>query len=708
MRITNATQSDSSSNIKKLFAIIMISYLLSLTLEAKEIIPLDGVWQFALGPQTKDDSFKSYPISSNISKNFSDVTIPHTWNDHPVERVNKGQGFYLSKGWYKKTFIGSKKWKDKRVFIRFEGVGMESAVKLNGKEVGKHEGAYSAFCFEITDLLKIEGENLLEVEVSNLKNDNVVPAAYDLQTRFGGIYRPVQIIVTEPTCISPIDFASSGVYLNQSNVSANQADLKIDVMLESLSGHSKVNVMTSIKNHEGKTVKKIEQKIDIKKGSSFVSLTTTISNPHLWNGRKDPYLYTVETTLSTTDGRVLDSGIETLGFRYVKFTPNDGLFLNGEYYDLYGVSRWQDWADEGFAVTQKQDSIDIELMKELNCTGIRFACYQQDDYMYNAMDKNGFLCLAEIPLTPPDVKSEAFHNSSRNQLKELIKQLYNHPSIILWNLLNEVRPSAENLQDLNDLAKELDPSRPTAIVFNDKIVTEEDAQWHAIPDIICSNKYPWWYNFYGDVYANAGVFNDRYQDIKKHLPNAIFGVTEFGAGGCVTQHDQHPIQPDPIKGRFYPEEYQSMVHEKQWDLLKGHNEYWCKLIWNMTDFTWSRVERGDMIGRNHKGLVTHDRKIKKDAFFFYKAQWNTDVPTLYLTSRRHTQRVDAITPVKVYSNSEMVELFVNGISMGKVSNPHNCTFNWANIKLKPGINKVTIRGEFKGKKVEDNCEWILE
>ncbi|MGS0526414.1 glycoside hydrolase family 2 protein [Zobellia nedashkovskayae] len=389
------------------------------------------------------------------------------------------------------------------MFIRFEGVGMESVVKLNGKEVGKHEGAYAAFCFEITDFLKIEGENLLEVEVSNLKNDNVVPAAYDLQTRFGGIYRPVKILVKEPTCISPIDYASSGIYLHQSNVSAKQADLKIDVMLESLNSHSNVNITTAIIDHKGKIINKVEQKTNITKGSSSVSLNTVVNKPHLWNGRKDPYLYNVETTLTTKDGDVLDKVTETFGFRHIKFTPNDGLFLNEEYYDVYGVSRWQDWADEGFAVTKKQDSIDVELMKELNCTGIRFACYQQDYYMYNAMDENGFLCLAEIPLTPPNIESEAFHNSSRNQLKELIKQLYNHPSIILWNLLNEVHPSAENLQDLNDLAKELDPSRPTAIVYNKKIETEEDVNWHAIPDIICSNKYPWWYNHYGDVYANA-------------------------------------------------------------------------------------------------------------------------------------------------------------------------------------------------------------
>lgn len=689
------------------FVTLVLSILCVQAVSAKELVSLDGAWQFALGPTTEERDKGTYPDEDSIKKVFKEVEVPHTWNDYPVDRVNAGEGFHLSKGWYKKSFRVHSVWEGKRLFLRFEGVGFECWVKLNGKEIGEHQGAYSAFCFEITDSVIFGKDNLLEVTVSNLKTEEFMPAAERLQTRFGGIYRRVKLLVAEPSCISPMDYASSGVYLHQSNVSKKSADLVIETVLDSKENLSAAILSAVIKGEDGKVVETVVEQIDVKAGSSNVSLKTTLKNPQLWNGRKNPYLYSVEVSLSGSNKRVLDQVVQPLGLRFFEFTSTDGFFLNGEYLDVTGVSRWQDWAEEGFATTEKHDQKDVELMLELNCKGIRFACYQQSDNMYDLMDQNGFVCLAEIAVTPPNVSTDEYHASCRQQLKELIKQQYNHPSIILWNLLNEVSPKAEHLMDLHNLAHELDGSRPTAIVYNRNIKNEEEANWHKIPDLICSNKYPWWYEHYGDVLANAGVFNDRYQNLKKYLPNVIFGVTEFGAGGCVTQHQQNPEKPDPIKGRFYPEEYQTMIHERQWALLRDHKEYWCKLIWNLTDFTWAWVARGDAVGRNHKGLVTHDRKIKKDVFYFYKAQWNDAVPTLYIASRRHAERIEAVTPVKIYSNCPEVTLTVNGIEIGTISNPDYNVFQWPEITLQKGVNTISVEGIWNGKKQVDSCSWIL-
>lgn len=693
-------------------ALAAISLFLGVsTTFAKDEILFNTGWQFALGPTTESGQKADYPNPDQIKKEFANVTLPHTWNNKPVERMDCGESFYLSMGWYKKKFTASDEWKGRRVFIRFEGVGMECTIKLNGKSVGEHSGAYSAFCFEITDYLTFNQDNLLEVAVSNLRNPYVVPASDILQTRFGGIYRNVKLLVADSTCISPLDYASSGVYINQSNVSQTDADIDIDVLIDHTGNNSEYLVQAQIIDAENNIVKTIQEKKKLAIGTTKYTLSTSISNPRLWNGRRDPYMYRVEVAVKKPDGTIIDQEIQPLGIRYFEFTPDQGFFLNGEYLDVYGVSRWQDWAEEGFATTAKQDSFDVSLMEELNCTGIRFACYQQSETMYNLMDSKGFVTIAELPLTPPEVDTEEFYQSCREQLKELIKQLYNHPSIIVWNLLNEVKPTYDHLEGLNNLAHELDNGRPTMIVYN-QMNTEEKIEIHGITDIIGTNRYPWWYSgkaswMFKDELGNAGAFKDRYEGIIEYYPSAIVGITEYGAGGCIDQHQQNPEQPDPIAGRFFPEEYQTQTHEKQYALLRDHQEYWCKLVWNIADFTWAYAKRGNAIGRNHKGLVTHDRKVKKDVFYFYKAQWNQNDPTLYITSRRHVNRTEKRTPIKVYSNCEDVRLKVNGKRIEKVEKDDYNVYRWKDIELKPGVNKIMITGEWKGEKQVDTCEWIL-
>ncbi|MFI3319869.1 MAG: glycoside hydrolase family 2 TIM barrel-domain containing protein [Rikenellaceae bacterium] len=678
-----------------------------MTAEAKEIVPLNGNWEFALGPAVEHSAVVDYPTTATIIKEYKNVTIPHTWNDNAVKRINEGEEFYWSKGWYRKEIDCQPEWSGKRIFIKFDAVGTQAIVSLNGEKIGAHKGPYSAFCFEITDKIR-KGINLLEVEASNLADHSMVPSQALLQTSFGGIYRPVNILVAEQTCFSPLDFATSGVYVTPTNVSKSSANLQLDIVTSSTKPLSGVKISATLKNREGKVVKTFYKTTDIINGEGKVSLSAEIKRPRLWDGVRDPYMYSVETTISTADGVELDRTVEPVGFRYFEFKPNEGLILNGRHYDVYGASRWQDWEEEGFAITPKQDSVDMALMMELGATGARFGHYQQDETICNLTDSYGLVSFAELCLIPPLVTTDAYHNNCRQQLEELIKQLYNHPSIIVWNLLNEIFPPEKHLKSLNDLAKSLDSIRPTCVVYNRPIKKGQEG-WYKIPDLVCSNKYPGWYKNAGDAFGNAGAFATRLRQVQEVRPDVVFGITEYGGGGCISQHQQNPQKPDDtVTGRFFPEEYQSLLHEKQWETLAGHNEYWCKIIWNLADFTWAYAKRGDMLGRNHKGLVTHDRKVKKDAFYYYKANWNKTEPTIYLTSRRHTEREDAVTPVKVYSNSKSVELFVNEVSQGVVTPSEFCVCEWSDIKLNKGVNKIRVEGKYKGKAQSDSCEWTLK
>ncbi len=633
---------------------------------AQTIIPLNNDWEFALGPAVEHSAVVDYPTTATIIKEYKAVTTPHTWNDNAVKRINEGEVFYWGKGWYRKEINYQPSWDDKRVFIKFDAVGTQATVSLNGATVGRHKGPYSAFCFEITDILK-SGKNLLEVEVSNLADPTMVPSQAKLQTSFGGVYRPVNLIIKEQTCFSPLDFATSGVYVTPTNVSKRSANLQLDIVTSSTRLVNDAHISAILRDSDGKEVKRFSKTTDIIQGEGNVTLNTEIKRPRLWDGVRDPYMYSVETIISTADGGVLDRTIEPVGFRYFEFRPNEGLILNGRHYDVYGASRWQDWEEEGFAITPKQDSLDMTLMMELGATGARFGHYQQDETICNLTDSYGLVSFAELCLIPPLERSDAYHNNCRQQLEELIKQLYNHPSILVWNLLNEIYPPEEHLRSLNELAHSLDSIRPTSVVYNQKIKKGQEG-WYNVADLVCSNKYPGWYDNAGDDFGNAGAFATRLREIQAVRPDVVFGITEYGGGGCISQHQQNPQKPDDtITGRIFPEEYQALLHEKQWESLAGHNEYWCKIIWNLADFTWAYAKRGDMLGRNHKGLVTHDRKVKKDAFFFYKANWNRSEPTLYITSRRDTEREDAMTYIKVYSNCKSVTLFVNDVPQGVIT-----------------------------------------
>ncbi|HEU6449742.1 MAG TPA: glycoside hydrolase family 2 TIM barrel-domain containing protein [Verrucomicrobiae bacterium] len=631
-----------------------------------------------------------------VETNWQNISLPHCWG---WEDAQQGKNYYRGPGWYRRELNVARE-NGRRYFLRFEAAGSVADVYLNGKFLGEHRGAFGAFCFEITKDLSSSGKNLLAVRCSNAVAPDVAPLSGDFPV-YGGLYRSVHLIETAPENFTLTDHASPGVEWLQSNVSRKQAEL--DVKAEISNGTKSRRSMTfsaSIFDADGKVVLAAEKEITLEPiVTEPFSLHLFVPKPHLWNGRKDPYLYRAVVELRSTN-EVIDSVEQQIGLRSFYVDPDKGFFLNNEPYSLHGVDRHQDRPDKGWAISQADQDEDIALLKEIGATVVRCAHYQHSDYFYSACDRAGILVWAEIPQVDKINASEQFEETSRNQLLDLIRQNIDHPSIFCWSLFNELRPGNPDphreLQDLNILAHGEDPTRPTIAAT----CTDGWPQMNKIPDLLGWNIYPGWYPGWGGLSGFSAI--DKYRDTSQH---GGFCVSEYGAGANVNQHEDNPHQPK-ADGQWHPEEWQAIVHEEAWKQLKTKPFVWATFVWNLADFTSFWRHEGGVAGRNDKGLVTYDRKIKKDAFYFYKANWS-DEPTLYITDRRFVDRTNAATNVKIYSNAQKAELLLNGVSLGERDNDGNAVFVWKNVQLKPGENVIEARAEINGQKTSDRCVWNL-
>jgi beta-galactosidase len=430
-------------------------------------------------------------------------------------------------------------------------------------------------------------------------------------------------------------------------------------------------------------------------------LQVAMPNPHLWNGRPDPYLYKAVVELRSANG-VVDSVEQPLGLRFYAVDPDKGFFLNGKPYHLHGVDKHQDRFNKGWAISEADMDEDIQLIKEMGCTVIRCAHYQHSDYFYSLCDRAGILVWAELPQVNEIKASAQFAETSRSQLLDLIRQNVNHPSIFVWSLFNELWPNKPDphreLQDLRIVANGEDPTRPTIAATSNNAMP----QMNKIPDWLGWNIYPGWYSGWGSKNDFGKSLDSRRQDSR----HGGFCVSEYGAGANVEQHEQNPKQP-VTTSQWHPEEWQALVHETAWPAMKARPFVWGTFVWVMFDFAVSTRHEGGVPGRNDKGLVTYDRKIKKDAFYYYKANWS-DEPVLHITSRRFTERTNAVTDVKIYSNAGKVELLLDGKSRGTRSDGASCVFIWKDEPLQPGENRVEVHAEQNGKKLSDSCVWTLE
>ena len=661
----------------------------------REDTRLDSDWRFKQG----DISDAAQPAFSDAD--WQTISLPHNWGWQ--QAANGDANYYRGPGWYRRDLNIGTPQSGRRYFLRFEAASTVADVYLNGKSLGQHRGGFGAFCYEITSQLSANGTNLLAVRVSNAPEPDIAPLSGDFSV-YGGLYRPVHLLVADGICFTPTDHASPGVAWLQSSVTPAQADLDITAQISNASRTNRpLTLVASVFDATGNLAASAEQQIrPMSRKTAPYFLHLTVPNPHLWNGRKDPYLYRAVIELRSGFD-VVDSVTQPLGLRFYSVDPEQGFFLNGQPYHLHGVNKHQDYEGRGWAVTEADLDEDIALIKEMGCTVVRCAHYQHSDYFYSLCDRAGILVWAEIPQVNEINGTPEFEETSRNQLVDLIRQNINHPAIFAWSLFNEQWPDRPNdpereLQDLKITANGEDPTRPTIAATSNSGMP----QMNKIPDWLGWNIYPGWYSSWGRK-DDFGKLVDQRKNDSRH---GGFAVSEYGAGANILQHEQDPKPPVPA-GQWHPEEWQAIVHEEAWKQMKARPYVWGTFAWAMFDFAVGSRHEGGVPGHNDKGLVTYDRKTKKDAFFFYKANWS-DEPVLYITSRRFVERTNAVTDVKIYSNAAEAELLVNGASMGTRQNDGNAVFIWNNVRLTQGDNHIEARARRDDRALTDTCTWTLK
>jgi beta-galactosidase len=629
---------------------------------------------------------------------WESIELPHTWN--ALDGENGGNDYYRGIGWYRKHYTIGSEHLGKRVYLFFESVGIAADVYCNGVNIGHHDGAYAAFCFDITSAVIFGADNVIAVKVNNSSSLNIAPLSGDF-TKWGGICRSVHLLITNPVHITPLDYASPGVYLTTTNVSSTSSNLSVKTLIRNAGATAKdVTVRATIKDADNITVGTpltLTQSVAASTTTNFVQ-NTTISNPHLWDGLDDPYLYKVLVEVET-DSNVVDQVEQPLGFRYYSVNSNTGFFLNGHYLDLHGVAMHEDREHKGRAISDADRQQDIELMLEMGCTWIRLSHYQHAEKIYDLADETGIILSTEIPIVDSINFSTAFVNNCKDQLRELIRQNYNHPSVFFWLLYNELTTSGSEtvIQQLHDLAKEAeDPTRLTAVAHNN---TSDTAAWSYISDVLGYNRYYGWYG------STATYFAAWADSIHASRGTDEIGVTEYGAGASINHHEENP-SPPVTDSYWHPEEYQTYFHEVYWKAMEIRPFLWCKTIWNGFDFGVDSRSEGDRDGINDKGMVLRDRTVKKDAFYWYKANWSS-TPTVYITSRRFTPRTENPTYVKVYSNCDNVELFINGVSKGVLTSTDHI-YKWTSaLTLTGGANEIKAIGRIGASEYTDVCNWDL-
>ena len=613
------------------------------------------------------------------------VDLPHTWNaqDALSGKIDYKRGI----GNYEKNLFIRPEWKGKRLFIRFEGVNNIADVFINRRHIGEHRGGYGAFIFEITGKVEYGKENSILVRVNNGEQLDIMPLVGDFNF-YGGIYRDVHLLITDETCISPLDYASPGVRLIQDSVSHRYAKVRAIVDLSNgSSGNQEVEL--NVRLLDGQRVVKEGTKNVNLSGNEVMQqeLTFEIDQPHLWNGRQDPFLYQAEVTLFR-NGQMVDRVTQPLGLRFYRIDPDKGFFLNGKHLPLQGVCRHQDRSEVGNALRPQHHEEDVALMLEMGVNAVRLAHYPQATYFYDLMDKNGIIVWAEIPFVGPGgyndkgfVDLPAFRANGKEQLKELIRQHYNHLSICVWGLFNELTELGDNpveyIKELNVLAHQEDTTRPTTSASN------QMGDLNFITDAIAWNRYDGWY---GGTPADLGKWLDR---MHKDHPEICIAISEYGAGASI-YHQQDSLVKTVPTSWWHPENWQTYYHIENWKTISSRPYVWGSFVWNMFDFGAAHRTEGDRPGINDKGLVTFDRKVRKDAFYFYKANWNREEPMLYLTGKRNTVRTQRLQTITAFTNLSGAELFVNGKSYGKAIPDSYAILEWKNVELEPGENEIKV------------------
>ncbi len=709
-----------------IFTVVLAVISLNATVEAAGRVdqPLLSGWRFAFGD--------AYTEAVNTDdSNWQQVDLPHTWNrvgGYATKTANDNDR--KGNGWYRLNFDApAVQSSGNRAWLQFDGASVVTDIWLNGIALGRHDGGVSGFRFDVTDAIR-PGKNLLVVRTDN--TDPATPGAATAETipmsgdwfMYGGLYRKVSLITVNAVHIDLADHGGPGVYAQTLSLEKGRARIAVTTKVRNDSSQQAlIKLRAELVNDKGVIVATSTQTLTLTaKKTNETQALLSVTHPRLWNGVPDPYLYKLR--VSVLSGKaVLDTVEQDFGIRTIRFDPDQGFFLNGQKLVLKGVSRHQEVAGKGWAASDEDVEKDYALVAELGANTIRLAHYEHSQFSYDIADRMGLIVWAELPYVntaAPIGKTETTPNFAANaehQLRELIRQNYNHASIAVWSVANEpnllatympVKPlTLPLIERLVGVAKTEDASRP-AVVASCCGTLPGDAQpgnkaqgLDSPPeavDVFGINIYFGWY--YGAA-TDMGAYLDS---VHAHYSGKTFGITEYGAGGALTQHSDNP-QGGPINaiGRPQPEEFQSYFHEQSWPQIRARSYLWGSWVWNMFDFGSAQRQEGDLIDTNTKGLISYDRQTRKEAFYYYKAQWNPE-PMLYLTGHRYVDRASPVADVKAYSNAPRARLSLNGKDLGSTECLDRICM-WRNVALAQGENRLVAEATLNGKTLSDSVTW---
>ena len=608
-------------------------------------------------------------VPTVLPMNGDKVDLPHTWN--AKDGQDGGNDYFRGTCCYAKSIIKSELPDAQRYYLEINGANSTADVYMNGKHLSHHDGGYSTWRVEITNTLR--EENCLAILVNNEANETVYPQTADF-TFYGGIYRDVNIIAVPDTHFKLADWGTPGIHVTPI---MNGKDAKVTIETYVAELQETDGLQYRVLDASGKVV--------AEKCVRETNIEFVISDAHLWDGVKNPYLYTAECVILRGDEEI-DKVFTRFGCRSFEINPEKGFILNGREYPLRGVARHQDRLGIGNALLPEHHREDMDLICEMGANTIRLAHYQHDQYFYDLCDEKGMVVWAEIPYISRHMPGG--NENTISQMRELITQCYNHPSICMWGLSNEITMDGAKDQDmirnhyvLNDLVHEMDSTRPTTMACISMCGMEEEIVH--ISDVVSYNHYFGWY---GGNLEDYGPWFDKFHE---KYPDKAIGVSEYGCE-ALNWHNSKPESGD------YSEEYQAIYHESLIRQLFTRNYLWATHCWNMFDFGADARAEGGENGQNHKGLITFDRKYKKDSFYAYKA-WLSDEPFVHLCGKRYVDRVEDTTKVTVYSNLSEVELFANDVSFGKITAKDH--FFYFDVPNQGETKLEAVAGEYKDESI---------
>jgi beta-galactosidase len=692
--------------------------------DVRSLRPLAAGWRFV-----QDDALTDEAALAATADHWTPVGLPHTWNAQDAASTSAKVPYKRGRGWYRLVFdapsAGHRHW------LQFDGASIVADVWLNGRKLGQHRGAFTAFRFDVTDVLTRVGNVLLvKTDNSEPKTASDLAAIAPLSGDFnmsGGLYRMVHLVSTRSDVhVALDDLGGPGVYARTTSIAA-PATVAVRVKLAN-DGHAAGTyaVRTVMLDAAGRAAGEARSTVTLAaKATAEAAQELTVATPHLWQGLRDPYLYTLRVEVIDSRGAVADAVAQRFGLRQMAFDPDRGFSLNGQPLPLHGVAMHQDYLGKGWAIGEKETDESLALVKEIGANTLRLAHYPHAQHTLERTDEMGLVVWAEVafvngvrPSCTDEPATPEFVANVEEQLRELIRQQYGHASIGLWSIGNENTMTqgrcggADNvtpvLRRLQEVAKVEDPGRVTTLAdLSLGGQGEGKIKVSGITDVWALNRYFGWY------YGDAGGLARDLDELHTKYPQQPVGVSEYGAGAALSDHTDNPLggPPTPFGSAdaraYQPEEYAAYVHEVTYGILASRPFVWGSYVWAMFDFGSGIRNEGDLWGVNTKGLVTFDRKTRKDPFFFYKANWSRE-PVTHIVGGRYTDRVYTATDVKVYSNADSVQLVVNGAVAGTRTAAEcplrTCTFH---VVLQQGANVMTARGTGSGAPSADEVTWTL-